>query len=245
MTSLDPTVRRSRGRRWIIFGVVALGLLVVSAMLAWFVLFPWVVDQAFDFSAVEELEHKSRSPGGTWEARTYYVNPGAMASAWGRVDVVRLSDGSVHELWSGPPLLEAPVWLDDATLLVGEQRVRADGPEADWSDAPAGGFSEPEQAVRRYVSALAAADLTGLQEASWPIVTRAMLPGLRREAFGARKRLKILDVSLVRDPSVSAADQAQFDVALTVATAHGKRTVNLSALAVKEDGRWHVEWAMQ
>lgn len=245
MTSVHPAAQRSRGRRWIIFGVVVLVLLVVLAMLAWFVLLPWALDQAFDFTAVEELEHKSLSPGGTWEARTYYVNPGAMASAWGRVDVVRLSDGSVRELWSGPPLLEAPVWLDDSTLLVGEQRVRADGPEVDSSDAPAGGFSEPEQAARRYVVTLAAGDLPGLQEASWPIVTRSMLPRLRREAFGSRRRLEVLEATLVRDPSLSAADQAQYDVTLTVASDGGKRAIELSALAVKEDGRWHLDWAMR
>jgi hypothetical protein len=245
LTSGDAAARWGGGRGWIIFGVVVLLLLVAAGVLGWFVLLPWAVDQAFDFTAVEDLEHSSRSPEGTWEARTYYVNPGAMGSSSGRVDLVRISDGSVRELWSGPPLLEAPVWLDDSTLLVGEQRVSVAGPAADWSDAPAGGLSEPQPVVRQYVTALAGGDLPALQQASWPIVTRAMLPGLRREAFGARKRLEVLDVSLVRDPSFSASDMVQYDVALTVAGANGQRVLNLGALAVKEDGRWHVDWAMR
>lgn len=245
VSSGDPALTPGRGRGWIVLGMAAFLLLVAGAALAWFVLLPWVADSALDFIAAEELEHSSRSPGGTWEARTYYVNPGAMASAWGRVDLARVSDGSVRELWSGPPLLEAPVWLDDSTLLVGEQRVSVDGPAVDWSDAPVGGFSEPEQAARRYITALAGGDLAALQQASWPIVTRTMLPGLRREAFGAPRRLDVLDVSLAPDPSFSPSDQALYDVTLTVAGAHGERTIELGALAVKENGRWHVDWAMQ
>ena len=246
VTSGGPEADRRQGRRWIVFGMVALALLVVGAALAWFVLLPWAIDRAFEFTVAEELEHSSRSPDGTWEARTYYVNPGAMASSWDRVDLVRISDGSVRELWSGPPLPAAPVWLDDSILLVGEQRVSVDGPPVDWSDAPVGGLSDPQQAVRQYISALAAGDLAAVQHASRLIVTRSMLPQLRRETFGTRREVDILDMSLTRNPSTAASDQRQYDVRVTLAEpGGGKRTMTLGALAVKEDGRWHAEWAMR
>ena len=195
--------------------------------------------------AEDELQFTARSPDGTWEARTYYVNPGAMASAWGRVDIERVGEKDARELWTGPPLPSAPVWLDDNTILVGEQRLAASSDTFDWyADAPVGGFATPKEAVERYILGLAEGDLEAVQQASRLIVTREELGQRQRETFRTTRHLDVRKLVVELTDRVKASDQAEFDVLVRVSWPSGDtKRLKLAALSCKERGAWHAEWA--
>lgn len=231
----------SRGERWLVrLPFIAL-LAVPLALVLGTIVAVIIVAVGSRGSDSDELQFSSRSPGGAWEARTYYVNPGAMASSWTRVELVRLKDGKRRDLWTGPPLLTpslAPVWIDKQTLLVGEQRMDVEADTFDWyDDAPVGGFSTPRQAIGHYLAGLAAGDLAAVQRASREIVTPRSLADLRRETFRTTKYLELLEVSM------RPTEQAEFDITAVVKYPEGKvRELKLHALSSKERGAWHAEW---
>lgn len=169
----------SRKRTWllvVLLCLLGLGLIVIVPAVAFHSL--------WSASVAAELTSTVRSPSGEWEVRTYYINPGAMGSSSGRVDLVRMQDGHTRILWTGPPLPSAPQWLDNSTVLVGEQRLNVHGKQTNSDSAPVGGFSDPQQAVEHYLVALAAGDLEAVQRAYRQIVTRQTLPRLQRRRSG-------------------------------------------------------------
>lgn len=234
---------RRRRRTWLIVALACLlGLGLLSAVVVFAV--PPLLREAFDFAVKPELQSTVRSPDGAWEVRTYYLNPGAMASAWDRVDLVNLKDGTTRELWTGPPLPSDPVWLDNTTVLVGEQKLDVHGKATDADAAPVGGFPTPRQAVEAYIRAVGAADLSGVQRASRLMVTQATLPGLQRETFRTTKKLVVLSLASRDKHNLTASDQVEFDVRAKVRWPDGKtRALRLTALAIQERGAWHAEWA--
>ena len=239
--AVSHTRKSAPRRRRIWLYVAALCVLVLGLVIG----VPLLLRDALDFTAEAELQSSVRSPDGSWEVRTYYVDPGAMASAWGRVDLVSLRDGKTRELWTGPPLPSAPVWLSDTTVLVGEQKLDVHGKATDWDSASVGGFSTPKQAVEEYIRGLAAADLSAVQRASRLMVTQPTLPQLQHETLLTTEKLVVLTLNATQKHDLTASDQAEFDVRATLRWPDGKtRVLRLTALSIKERGTWHAEWAV-
>jgi len=195
--------------------------------------------------AEESLEYSVRSPGGTWEARAYYINPGAAGSGSDRVDVVASSDGDAREIWSGPQLPSAPVWIDDETVLVGEQALDARAGHFDWyKDSEPEGLEDSESAVRSYVEAVVAGDLEAMQDASGPIVTREVMAQVRKQWFGQDEPDKVASLRIQRSTEPpSPPDQSTYEAALVAETPDGRAIeVSLWGVCIRENGLWTVDF---
>lgn len=196
-------------------------------------------------ASTADLTSAVPSPDGKFEARLYYINPGAAASSSSRVDVVDLKSGKAHVLWAGPPINSTPEWVDAHTLVVGEQTLDISQDRFNWyEDAAPGAYPDPEQAVTRYVRAVAIGDLAAVQKASVAIVGREELVTLRKESFETTEPLVVRSLKITRVPEVSVDDQATFTLRVVV-DAGGKRVEHhLDALASLQDGAWQTEWVV-
>lgn len=185
------------------------------------------------------------SPHGTAKARWYRSDPGAAGTGWDSVTVMSTEgDESERELWRGPVLPSPPVWIDEKTLLVGEQRLEVDAPAFDWwDDRPADGLSTPEEAAEVYLYGLANDDITAVQIASRPIVTSATMAEQRVALLGTSDVIRIGDLRLAR--SNQGEDFTDFAVAISITQGDERtlRALTMDVTCVFDEGHWHVEYA--
>lgn len=192
-----------------------------------------------------ELVHSSASPDGRWEARTYRVDPGAMGSAWERVDVADTTVLSEpREIWRGPVLAEPPVWVDSRILRVDEVELEVDLDSYNWWEDRRAGLPRPQEAAAAYVTGIASGDIAAARRASRASVTRHSMREERSFLFGTAAELEVLDVSVSTIRERLPADEAMFEVQVKLSD-EGAMSVHLiEVLCVESSGTWAVDWAI-
>lgn len=188
------------------------------------------------------LNYSVLSPDGTLELRTYALEAGAVGSSAEHAHVFDVSKGTEGDyIWFGPQLEEAPRWLDNHTVEIGNQVLDVRRDKYDIRSAAPAGFESPLVAAKTYLGAVARGDLQQARHATDQLLSASALAEERRLIFGVDAPISDAEFEL-RLSAKENGDQAVMEGAVEVGSPGAMVGRNVYVLAVRERQLWRVNF---